>query len=62
MGGINQLVSFFKVLAPPKILNRIPYGRTIRVPEDQTRTGFLLGTEQMQVLAQAPVVPFLSFL
>ncbi|MPN10867.1 hypothetical protein SDC9_158164 [bioreactor metagenome] len=62
VGGIDHLIAVGIMLVAPEVLDRLTNTRPHRVPIDQAGTGFLMQTEQIELLAELAVVAFLHIL
>ncbi len=56
MGRVEQLVAAFEMRLAPELLDQQTHAGAAGVPEHQTGSGFILDREQIEILADAPVV------
>ena len=57
VGGIDHLIAVCVVLRPPEVLDLLPDAGPLGVPVDQAGSRLLMEREEVELLAQAPVVP-----
>lgn len=56
VGGVDKLVAILQVGVLPEALNQVSDERSMRVPEDEAGACMVADAEQVQLLAQLPVI------
>ena len=62
MRRVDQIVSLAQQFRPQEVLNLFADQAAFRMPEDQSRPGFILDAEEVQFLPQPPMIALLGFL
>mmetsp|Transcript_8871 Transcript_8871/g.11306 ORF Transcript_8871/g.11306 Transcript_8871/m.11306 type:complete len:299 (-) Transcript_8871:324-1220(-) len=62
VGSVQQIVPARYVLVLPKVFHNTPHGRPLGMPEHESPPGVFLDREEVKLLAEHTVVPFLRFL
>jgi hypothetical protein len=62
VGRVEKIVAVLQMLFPPIGLDNVPDRSSFGMPENQSSSQILMGTEKIQFSAELPVVSLFGFL